>query len=87
MSGHQKAWAFYDAVQSHSGGCQCCGDDDEFSPDVEAFEETGEILCALCWEAEQAKAEEAEQNRMRREEADDFRRANPLEPGFRRLDQ
>jgi len=73
-----KAWAFYDAVQAHSGGCQCCGDD-EFSPDVEAFEETGEILCTLCWEAEQG--------RMQRDEADDFRRANPIEPGFRRLDR
>lgn len=71
------AWAFYDAVHAHSGGCQCCGDDDEFSPDVEAFEETGEILCTLCWEADQAA----------REEADDRRRANPIEPGFRRLDQ
>ena len=87
MTGHQKAWAFYDAVEAHSGGCQVCGDNDEFSPDVEAFEETGEILCTLCWEADQARSEEAEQNRMRREEADDFRRANPLEPGFRRLDR
>jgi hypothetical protein len=77
MSAHRKAWAFYDAVEAHSGGCQVCGDNDEFSPDVEAFEETGEILCSLCWEADQARAEEA----------DDFRRANPIEPGFRRLGQ
>ena len=87
MTGHQKAWAFYDAVMANSGGCQVCCETDEFSPNAEAFEETGEIMCSDCWEADQAKAEEAEQNRMRREEADDFRRANPLEPGFRRLDQ
>ena len=87
MSGHQKAWAFYDAVHAHPGGCQICSETDEFSPNAEAFEETGEIMCGDCWEAEQARAEEAEQNRMRCEEADYFRRANPLEPGFRRLDQ
>ena len=80
----EKAWAFYDAVTDHVGGCQVCGDDDEFSPNVEAFEETGEILCNDCWDDEQAKAE---QTRMQREEADDFRRANPLEPDYRRLGQ
>ena len=78
------AWAFYDAVHAHSGGCQCCGDDDEFSPNAEAFEETGEIVCDACWDDEQAKAEQA---RMEREEAEDRRRANPLEPDFRRLGQ
>jgi hypothetical protein len=81
------AWAFYDAVHAHSGGCQICSETEEFSPNAEAFEETGEIMCGDCWEAEQAKAEEAEQARMQREEADDFRRANPLESDFRRLDQ
>lgn len=35
------------------------------------------LICVDCWE--EAEAE--------REEADDFRRANPLEPGFRRLGQ
>jgi hypothetical protein len=84
MSAHRKAWAFYDAVEAHSGGCQVCGDNDEFSPDVEAFEETGEILCSLCWEAEQDRCEQA---RMHREEAEDRRRDNPLEPDFRRLGQ
>jgi hypothetical protein len=59
-----KAWAFYDAVHAHSGGCQVCGDNDEFSPDVEAFEETGEILCTLCWEAEQERAAEAQAARV-----------------------
>ena len=59
-----KAWAFYDAVHDHSGGCQICGDDDEFSPDVEAFEETGEILCSICWDAEQERAEEAQAARV-----------------------
>ena len=54
-----RAWAFYDAVHAHSGGCQSCGDDDEFSPNVEAFEETGEIVCSDCWEADQERAAEA----------------------------
>jgi uncharacterized Zn finger protein (UPF0148 family) len=64
-------------------GCEKCSAD-EFYPNASAFEETGEILCNDCWDDEQAKAEQA---RMQREEADDFRRANPLEPDYRRLDQ
>ena len=79
-----KAWAFYDAVMANTDGCQVCCETDEFSPNAEAFEETGEIVCDACWDDEQAKAEQA---RMQREEADDFRRANPLEPDFRRLGQ
>ena len=59
-----KAWAFYDAVHDHSGGCQICGDDDEFSPDQEAFDETGEILCSICWEAEQERAEQSQAARV-----------------------
>jgi hypothetical protein len=55
-----KAWAFYDAVQPHPGGCQRCGDDEEFSPNAEAFEETNEIMCGDCWEAEATAAWEAE---------------------------
>ena len=43
-------------------------------------------LLQLVWD-EAKRADEAEQNRMRRGEADDFRRANPLEPDFRRLGQ
>ena len=82
-----KAWAFYDAVMERARhGCEICNAD-EFYPNAEAFEETGEIVCNACWDEEQAKAEDAEQARMRREEADDFRRANPLEPDFRRLGQ
>ena len=82
-----KAWAFYDAVMERTRhGCEICSCD-EFYPNAEAFEETGEIVCNECWDDEQAKAEEAEQARMQREEAEDFRRANPLEPDFRRLDQ
>lgn len=77
-----KAWAFYDAVMDRTRhGCETCSAD-EFYPNAEAFEETGEIVCDACWDDEQA-----EQARMQREEADDFRRANPLEPGYRRLDQ
>jgi len=51
-SAHQKAWAYYDAAQAHTGGCTVCGDDDEFSPDAEAFEDTGRIVCTGCWVAE-----------------------------------
>jgi hypothetical protein len=47
-----KAWAFYDAVIDHVGGCQVCGDDDEFSPNAEAFEDTGAIMCDLCFDAQ-----------------------------------
>lgn len=43
-------------------------------------------LLQLVWD-DARRADEAEQNRMRREEADDFRRANPLEPDYRRLDR
>jgi hypothetical protein len=82
-----KACAFYDAVMANTDGCQVCCETDEFSPNAEAFEETGEIMCGDCWEDEQARSEKAEQNRMQREEADDFRRANPLEPDYRRLGQ
>lgn len=76
------AWAFYDAVMDRTRhGCETCSAD-EFYPNAEAFEETGEIVCDACWDDELA-----EQVRMQREEADDFRRANPLEPDYRRLDQ
>lgn len=78
-----KAWAFYDAVHAHPGGCQDCGDDDAFSPNVEAFEETDRIICGPCWEA----VCEADVARMHAEEAEDRRRDNPLEPDFRRLGQ
>ncbi len=84
MSGHQTAWAFYDAVTERARhSCEICSAD-EFYPNAEAFVIAGEILCNDCWDDEQAKAEQA---RMQREEADDFRRANPLEPDFRRLGQ
>jgi hypothetical protein len=48
-------WRFMDAVHPanpSSGGCAFCGDQDEFSPDVEAFELTGKLICSVCWEAE-----------------------------------
>ena len=77
-----KAWAFYDAVMDRTRhGCETCSAD-EFYPNAEAFEETGEIVCDACWDDAQA-----EQARMEREEAEDRRRANPLEPDYRRLDQ
>lgn len=72
----QKLWNLHDACTDpdRSGECQNCGES-EFSPNAEAFEVTGRLLCSLC--AEDALAE--------REEAEDLRRANPLEPDFRRL--
>ena len=45
-------WRLYDAVTGHLGGCAICGDDDEFSPDIEAFEETGVLICSACFEAQ-----------------------------------
>lgn len=44
-----------------------------FIPSVEAYETFDQLLCDECVEAAQAEAEEA----------DDRRRANPLEPDFR----
>jgi hypothetical protein len=45
-------WRLYDAVTGHLGGCAICGDDDEFSPDIEAFEETEMLICSACFEAQ-----------------------------------
>lgn len=54
-------WRFYDAVTDHPGGCAVCGDDDEFRPNVEAFEETGQIMCDDCFEAQcEAEADESQ---------------------------
>lgn len=54
-------WRLYDAVTCSRGGCAICGDDDEFSPDIEAFEETGVLICSLCFEAQsEAEADEAQ---------------------------
>jgi hypothetical protein len=47
-----KVWALFDAMEVHPGGCVICGDDDEFSPDIEAFEETGVLMCSGCFEAQ-----------------------------------
>ena len=44
-------WEFYDAVHAHPGGCEICGDDDEFRPNIEAFEETGKVMCDSCFDA------------------------------------
>jgi len=49
--GALSTWRMYDAVTAHVGGCQMCGDDDEFAPNVEAFEDTGMIICDACFEA------------------------------------
>lgn len=47
--GAAKVWALYDAVTGHLGGCAICGDDDDFSPDIEAFEETEMLICSECY--------------------------------------
>ena len=47
-----KVWALFDAMEIHPGGCAICGDDDEFSPDIEAFEETEMLICSACFEAQ-----------------------------------
>ena len=57
--------------------CHTC---DNLRDADDGCEETPDGLDLICVEcAEEAEAE--------REEAEDFRRANPLEPDFRRLDQ
>jgi hypothetical protein len=56
-----KVWALFDAMEAHSGGCVICGDDDEFSPDIEAFEEVGVLMCSACFEGQcEADADEAQ---------------------------
>jgi hypothetical protein len=60
-----KVWALMDAMEIHPGGCAVCGDDDEFSPDIEAFEETGVLICSACFEA-QCEAEADESQAMER---------------------
>jgi len=56
-----KVWALYDAVTGHLGGCAICGDDDEFSPNIEAFEETEMLICDACYEAQcEAEADETQ---------------------------
>jgi len=49
---HAMLWRLHDAMVFAEGGCAFCGDQDEFSPDVEAFELTGKLICSVCWEAE-----------------------------------
>jgi formylmethanofuran dehydrogenase subunit E len=41
--------ALKDKVAANQEQCSSCGEDD-FSPNIEAFELTGEILCDLCAE-------------------------------------
>ena len=55
---------------------RCCEPCDD-SPSVEAFELFGEVICPDCAAALFEAAEDAET----------LARANPLEPGFRRLDR
>ena len=45
-------WNMHDAMlgrtASGGGGCEHCGETDEFSPNVEAFELSGELVCDDC---------------------------------------
>lgn len=43
-------WRLHDAMVFAEGGCALCGDDDEFSPDIEAFETTGKLICLACFD-------------------------------------
>lgn len=43
-------WRLMDACLYGPGGCVMCGEDDEFSPDIEAFETTGKLICSPCFE-------------------------------------
>lgn len=43
-------WRLYDAMNFAEGGCSLCGDADEFTPDIEAFELTGKLICTVCFE-------------------------------------
>jgi hypothetical protein len=43
-------WRLMDACLYGPGGCVMCGDEDEFSPDIEAFEVTGKLICSVCFE-------------------------------------
>ena len=51
MTHHNTIWRLHDAMQFEAGGCAICGDQDEFSPNVEAFEITGKLICSDCWES------------------------------------
>lgn len=59
------------------GACALCGEpiDGEELGLVERFEGHGDLVCQACGEDELAASEEAQ----------DLRRANPLEPDFRRM--
>lgn len=46
----EQAWALRDAMEG-CNGCQDCGDDDEFSPNLEAFELFSKLVCDDCAEA------------------------------------
>ncbi len=42
-------WRFMNACLGPSRGCAICGEA-EFSPDIEAFETTGRLICSDCFE-------------------------------------
>lgn len=43
-------WRLHDAMAEANGGCIICGDQDGFSPNVEAFERTGCLICGDCFD-------------------------------------
>jgi hypothetical protein len=80
VSARDTLWNLMDAMNAQVDvGCAQCGEA-EFSPCVEAFETFDRLLCDACSDA----AFEAQADA---EEADDRRRANPLEPDYRRMDR
>lgn len=47
-----QVWRMMDAIfdMSRPAGCAVCGEADEFSPNVEAFEVSGKLVCDECAE-------------------------------------
>jgi predicted CXXCH cytochrome family protein len=43
-------WLLHDAVRDNRGGCQVCHEA-EYSPNVEAFSDTGKVICDVCWDS------------------------------------
>lgn len=59
MSPRETLWRLHDTMAApHTPGCAICGDDDEFSPNVEAFERSGKLICDACADDEETFDEE-----------------------------
>jgi hypothetical protein len=53
-------WRLHDAMLVHRGGCDGCGEA-EFSPDIEAFELTGKLVCPDCFEPDDGQPDTAQE--------------------------